>query len=514
MRQILAMLATLLFSTSATSLPKKKLPMPPGPSGLLAQLNAVRILMKPDGFKRMYDLMKPYADGFGISVRRIGPILFYFIFDGRIANHLLLNTDNLDKVKKGEPSLFNKGAFFKLFEAIMGGSMVVVGGEEWWRIRQEMNPFFSFQFISRYIPKMAQRHRSQVETWDLSEGKVVQFSAEARECSLIYLNDLVFETEISPEDRALYPEILELALPVLIGRKVLWVFYWPLFLIFGYLLPFVPFLSPYFKKGREFDKKNNRSIKIISSMIEERSSRPELITKVEGREVKGNFFDRLITLWKTKTMVFQVLTANVSMLFFGGTDTTTSAYIWLMWFLSLPENLKWRKQVLAEIEGLAGEPPTADQIQHGFATLKKCIAETLRLRSPSYNLPRGVQVEHDYTLPNGEVISFAKNALLGISAHHIHRSSAWGPDANVFNPDRADREGFAKISQVHNVSLGQGSRKCSGVVVQETQIAVSVITDLQAYPTLLLKTDGPKEGIFGTLLTPPPMTAYLGSSLE
>jgi cytochrome P450 len=112
-------------------------------------------------------------------------------------------------------------------------------------------------------------------------------------------------------------------------------------------------------------------------------------------------------------------------------------------------------EVEAELDAvLAGRAPTFEDLPRLPATLR-ALKEGMRLYPPAYLVTRRVAREvtvGGYTL--------AKNTVLVINIHGIHRRADAFPEPNTFRPERfVDERSFARHSYM---PFGAGPRMCIG----------------------------------------------------
>ena len=149
----------------------------------------------------------------------------------------------------------------------------------------------------------------------------------------------------------------------------------------------------------------------------------------------------------------------------AGVDTTSDTLMFLIWALSLPENVKYQEKLIEEVETLSGSDldargiPTADSTMK-LAYLDAVIKETTRLYSP---LP----ASEPRSLPSDAVIDgyqIPANTVVGMSPYSLHRNAEVFKDPLVFNPERW----FGEDSEVAEMkkwywAFSSGGRMCIGL---------------------------------------------------
>ncbi|KAK1781535.1 cytochrome P450 [Copromyces sp. CBS 386.78] len=141
----------------------------------------------------------------------------------------------------------------------------------------------------------------------------------------------------------------------------------------------------------------------------------------------------------------------------AGIDTTGDALCFLMWELSQPRSLQYQIKLREE---LLSFPADLSFDKHPY--LDAVVMEGLRCfpaipMSLPRIVPRGGKTIDGYFLPEGTTVS--------CQAHSVHRidREAWGPDPDVFRPERwleekADMEGRKRLF----FAFANGGRGCVG----------------------------------------------------
>lgn len=102
------------------------------------------------------------------------------------------------------------------------------------------------------------------------------------------------------------------------------------------------------------------------------------------------------------------------------------------------------------------------------------IQETLRLFSPVFSILR--ETLHDLSLQN---IHVPKGTVIQVTIPMLHRdTNVWGPDADVFNPNRFANgiSGACKYPHMY-APFGFGLRTCAGqnLAMAELKIVLSLL---------------------------------------
>lgn len=149
----------------------------------------------------------------------------------------------------------------------------------------------------------------------------------------------------------------------------------------------------------------------------------------------------------------QWLRDQVKTLIWASFETTQSAIGVVLWFAG--RYPQYAERVRQSYLSLQGQPAEKDP------TILSFINEALRLYPPVWNFPR--RALRDFKLDNYLV---PQGALIYLNIYSAQRLSAiWGPDANLFRPDRVDAADCSMDKTKAMVAFGEGPRRCIGKYV-------------------------------------------------
>lgn len=130
---------------------------------------------------------------------------------------------------------------------------------------------------------------------------------------------------------------------------------------------------------------------------------------------------------------------NMMLILFAGHDTTAHTMTWFTY--EMAKHPEYQARLQAEVDAmfdvLGGRDMTYDDCSK-LPFMTRCVMETLRLWTA---VPNGTfrELEVDETVkgPGGKMVTLPAGTFVQIANFPRHRNPTyWGPDAEVFNPDR------------------------------------------------------------------------------
>jgi cytochrome P450 len=167
---------------------------------------------------------------------------------------------------------------------------------------------------------------------------------------------------------------------------------------------------------------------------------------------------------------------EVATIFLAGYETTSIALTWAYDYLTQHPAVMQKLQAEVD-EVLQGRRPTFADLPKLTYT-KMVLQETMRLRPPSYWLPRTAENDDEidgYAIPAGtDVISLT---------YMYHRHPEFWPDAERFDPERFSPEQSAGRHGFAYVPFGAGQRMCIGrdFSLMEGQLALAMMAQRFAF---------------------------------
>lgn len=165
---------------------------------------------------------------------------------------------------------------------------------------------------------------------------------------------------------------------------------------------------------------------------------------------------------------------QVKTFLFGGQDTTSGLLQWVFYFLSkhpdvmsklrAEHNTVFSTDVSAATTLLSATDGSPDRLLSNIPYTVAIIKETLRLHPPAATAREVPSTNPPFTIPiNGKDVDISGAKTYSIQWLIQRNPSIWGPDADVFRPERWLDEGYmATIPQGAFRPFEMGPRSCIG----------------------------------------------------
>lgn len=139
----------------------------------------------------------------------------------------------------------------------------------------------------------------------------------------------------------------------------------------------------------------------------------------------------------------------------AGHETTAVALSWT-WYL-LDNHPEADRRLREEVENVLGERPATLADLERLKYTSQVFSESMRLYPPAWAMGRLALEDVEF-----DGYRFPKNAVLIISPYVMHRTAAYWPDPERFDPDRFAGEEQAKRPKFTYFPFGGGPRICIG----------------------------------------------------
>ncbi|KAI6168961.1 cytochrome P450 [Pisolithus thermaeus] len=193
-----------------------------------------------------------------------------------------------------------------------------------------------------------------------------------------------------------------------------------------------------------------------------------------------------------------VIRDEIMNILIAGRDTTASTLTFLVYMLSQhPDVLRrLRAEILSRV-GSSGRPTSEDVEEMKYT--RAVINETLRLYAAvPFNVRTSVEAVTFPGVNGGPPIYIPPNTRIPYSAFLMHRRrDLWGPDAEIFDPDRFldERSKYLTSNPFIFLPFNAGPRICLGREFAYNEMSFFLVRLLQTFSSIALAED---------IQTPPP----------
>ncbi len=392
---------------------------PPGPSGSL-----IGSMVGRKNRDRLGGLMRTWQTYGDIVFTKFGPLHNYMLFSPEYVHHVMVTNQKN----------YIKGIGYNGFRLLAGQGLVTSDGEQWKEHRRMMSPYFTPAAVrERYSGLMVETIEHMLERWEFSahRGEALSMDAEMMRLTMSIIGRTLFSLDLGAE-------LTE------VGRAIQEAF---AFIPVRALNPLIPISVP-LPEHRRF----NRNLKIVDEFIAEQIAIGRLHPE---RENLMGVFLKAQDEESGHRMTDQMLRDEAVTLFFAGFETTARSLTW-GWY-----RLVKHPEVLARLtaeadEVLDGKQPTPAEMDKLTFT-RMVVDETLRMYPPTALLARQ-NVDADEI--GGYVIP--PRSMVTLVPYVVHRTPAYWPDAERFDPERFTPEASAGRPKYAYIPFASGPRICLG----------------------------------------------------
>jgi cytochrome P450 len=359
----------------------------------------------------------------------------------RHAQHVL--RDHAQNYRKGGP-------LWDVIRKILGNGLVVSEGEFWLRQRRMMQPHFHRQRLAALTDLMVEAIDESLDAWEsaAATGEPMKLLTGLNQLTMRVIVRTMFGGSLTREEMEQAGEAMAFALDYVMTAIV------------THALPTwlpIPGKKRFENSLVQFDE-------VVYRII------------ADSRAGEGKENHLLAMMMDTvddetgEAMSDKQLRDEVATIFLAGYETTSIALTWAYDYLTQHPAVMQKLQAEVD-EVLQGRRPTFADLPKLTYT-KMVLQETMRLRPPSYWLPRTAEADDEidgYQIPAGtQVISLT---------YMYHRHPEFWPDAERFDPERFSPEQSAGRHGFAYVPFGAGQRMCIGrdFSLMEGQLALAMM---------------------------------------
>ena len=337
-------------------------------------------------------------------------------------------------------------------------------GERWKRERRVLSPAFSRKNVESYVP--AVEHVTQQLLRELGRDVSTKGEANFSELLPLYTADVICKTALGQELRMLETRSSDIVDDVkaffhaLQSRMYAPLPYWK-----------IPGLARLFDHGAEVSRRfYSRSEQIMQNAKSGGRSIAEKLRDMDGDKFShGELMD------------------NLTVLFVAGTDTTSLALCWALYYLS--QDLELQAAVADEVKSLPDEELSLAEAE-SLPLVQAVWLETLRCHGPGSFLD--FQSTEEVTLAGRKVPAGTEFyvAIRNILKKDPEVKKKLGDDLHDFRPSRwLGPEGIVKHPPFDTLAFGYGPRICLGMRLAEYEGLLVIAKVVQKF--VLEKWDKP-----------------------
>ena len=230
------------------------------------------------------------------------------------------------------------------------------------------------------------------------------------------------------------------------------------------------------KEEKELVRLQNGLVKIIEKEYKKRYNKKNLDeTSVLDITIKLDKESQKETGKPKFTM--EEIASNFELFHFAASDTSFHLSCSTLTSLALPENHKYQKRILAQLDS---EPNAWDSYSNeklnSFKELSNVFRETFRILNPAPAIERIAVKDFKvdgYTIYKGDVVS---NSLINFEPESYKNPLQYNPDR--FNKDSPD---FKRAPKLKEIPFSHGQRACIGKYLGEMMVKLIVLEVLKEF---------------------------------
>lgn len=340
--------------------------------------------------------------------------------NGRHA-YFVNDPDAIHRVLVRDRDFYHKGPGFERVKLLLGNGIFVSDGEHWRRARTMIQPAFTRRQLHQLIGLITESCERRAEKWQAIAA------GDGRLDITREMSDFALELIL----RAIFGDDYERRLLADGGN------------------PFI-FLRDESTRDLELVVRFRALRKLVLEIAEERRNAGGLDDAdflslyIDATDRSGNSFSKRDLLDELMTLII------------AGFETSAGTLNWAWYLISLHDDVEQR---LVE-EARTHIPDAASVDKDSVARLeylRQVLNETMRLHPPGWIFSRRAtenRVLGDYDVPEGTDIY--------ISPYLLHRTEAFWPDPDTFDPDRFSKERITDKQRAAFVPFSLGPRRCIG----------------------------------------------------
>jgi cytochrome P450 len=336
---------------------------------------------------------------------------------------------------------------------VAGDGLLSTEGEIWRKRRRQTQPAFRRECLERLVPVAAESVEWILEEWEQrrQSGNSIPLGADMLRLAMRAMGRMLLSTDIAPEQGHRIGVILRDGLMLLRRRNTS---LWP-----------PPLWLP--------TSANRR-------LLAYRDELTEFVERHLDRRTAGvpapspDILARLLEVRDPDTgqpLTRQELIDETKTLFLAGFETTATALTWTLYLLARHPDAAAKAR--AEVDRvLENRTPAWDDLGR-LSYVAMVLHEAMRLYPPVYAIARRCVADDDlggFAIPRGTPVL--------VSIYGVHRSPAWGSDAEQFQPERFADRNWPKRAYM---PFAAGQHLCIGNDFAMVEMSVALALILRRY---------------------------------
>ncbi len=421
-------------------------------------------------------------------IGKYGEFLEYYIGSRKIL--LVAEPTAIKEILLARPKIFRREAILdhSAHHANIERSLFFSNGSIWATARKFTSPSFNKVNVHSHVGAIVNLSRQWTDrlkaTYCDSQGmnKVIEFKEEALLYTLSVINKVAFGIDSTTGTSSTSTSNISGALDYFTSKR----FPADLQVYFTYIVKTVLFPLPiswfqYVPIVSQWEKDTHAAtVRLDAAAMEVITQRRKELT--DGtRQPDSTLLDTLFRKQEQDAMTDEDLLHNVKVVYLAGSETTSIAISYAVYYLSQHRDilLKVREEAnrLFANESKA-EEVTVDRVVEELVYTEAVVKEILRLCSPasviSVQLEAGIE---SHTLSNGLVIT--ENSVIVAYFDGLQKNEKYFEDAKSFKPSRWLDSDKATIEryEANMLAFGYGPRVCPGqrLAMLEAMIAIAAL---------------------------------------
>ncbi|KAK6931101.1 Cytochrome P450 [Dillenia turbinata] len=414
----------------------------------------------------------------------------FLFWNGTKAQLFTTDLDLIKDVLNNKNGAYTKTESKGFLRSLVGEGLVMAEGDKWVKLRKLSNRAFHGESLKNMVPAMIASVETMLEKWKEYEyeDKEVEVLEEFRVLTSEVISRTAFGSSYL-EGKHMFDMLTELSL--IADRNALMIRF--------------PGVSKIMRTSDDIEaEKLEKGMR--DSVLELVKQREEKVAKGEVNDFGSDFLGFLVKAnheesGGNKVISAQELVDECKTFYLAGHETTRNLLAWTVLLLAIHDD--WQAKARKEVLEIFGQQvPNSDGIAR-LKTMTMIINESLRLYPPASLVIRKVRRK----VQVGKLV-LPTNIELSIPILALHHDpNIWGPDVDLFNPERFS-EGVAKATKNNTtafIPFGFGPRTCVGLNFATTEAKITLCMILQRYsftlspayihsPTTLITTR-PKHGV-------------------